>query len=89
MFRTVPVPVRFHPAYHHVTEGVDSYAVITLEALGIPTKSFSVYVNTRDGSADGEHHAIHSYGPTYFSIIAQSYVHVYYNFICLVSAVNE
>ena len=89
MFYIVPVPVRFHPAYHHVTEGVNSYAVITLEALVIPTRSFYVYVHTRDGSAVGEHHAIHSYGPTYFSVIAHSYVHVYYNFICLVSAVNE
>ena len=76
MFHIVPIPVRFHPAYYHVTEGVNSYAEITLEAIAIPTKSFYVYVHTRDGSADGEHHAKTVYGPTYFSIITQSYVHV-------------
>ena len=56
----VPVPVRFNQTTYHVAEGVDSYAVITLEALEIRTKSFYVWVNVRDGSAVGEHHAIHS-----------------------------
>ena len=54
------VSVRFNPGTYFVTEGVNSYADITLEALAIPTRSFYVWVNTRDGSAVGEHHAIHS-----------------------------
>ena len=60
MFHTVPVLVRFNQTTYYVTEGVDTYAVITLEALGNPVKSFFVHVNTRDGSAVGEHHAVHS-----------------------------
>ena len=75
MFHTVPVPVRFNPATYFVTEGVNSYAEITLEVTTIPTRSFSVYVNTRDGSADGEHHAIHSLWTNLFSIIAHSYMY--------------
>ena len=75
MFHIVPIPVRFHPATYFVTEGVNSYAEITLEVTKIPKKSFSVYVNTRDGSADGEHHAIHSLWTNLFSIIAHSYMY--------------
>ena len=60
MFYIVPIPVRFNQTTYHVTEGTDSYAVITLEALAIPTRSFSVYVNVRDNRAVGEHHAIRS-----------------------------
>ena len=60
MFHIVPILVRFNQTTYYVAEGVDSYAVITLEALAIPTRSFYVYVTTRDGSAVGEHHAIHS-----------------------------
>ena len=72
-FHTVPVPVRFNPAAYFVTEGVNPYAEITLEVTTIPTRSFSVYVNTRDGSAKGEHHAIRSlWCKFYFSIIAHN-----------------
>ena len=60
MFYIVPIPVLFNQTAYVVTEGVNSYAEITLEALTIPTRSFYVYVTTRDGSAVGEHHAIHS-----------------------------
>ena len=63
MFHTVPVPVRFNQTTYYVTEGVNSFAVITLEALTISAKSFNVYVTTRDGSAVGEHHAIRSPNP--------------------------
>ena len=59
MFYIVLVPVRFNQTTYYVTEGVDSYAVITLEALAIHNMSFSVIVTTRDGSAVGEIHAIH------------------------------
>ena len=60
VFHIERVPVRFNQTTYRVTEGTNSYAVITLEALTTRTKSFSVYVNVRDGSAVGEHHAIHS-----------------------------
>ena len=63
MFHTVPVPVRFNQTTYHVAEGVNSYAVITLEALAIRTKSFYVWVTTQDGSAVGEHRAICSPNP--------------------------
>ena len=63
MFHIVPIPVRFSYTTYHVTEGVNSYADITVEALAIRTKSFYVYVNTRDGSAVGEHHAIRRSNP--------------------------
>ena len=46
-----------------MAEGVDSYAVITLEAGEIRTKSFYVWVTTQDGSAAGEHRAIRSPNP--------------------------
>ena len=60
LFHIVPIEVRFNQTTYHVTEGVNSYAEITLEALAIPTRSFFVYVSTRDGSAVGEHYAVHS-----------------------------
>ena len=60
MFHIVPIPVRFNQTTYYVTEGKNSYAVITLEALATPTRSFYVYVNVRGSSAKGEHHAIHS-----------------------------
>ena len=75
MFHTVPVPVKFNPATYFVTEGVNSFAEITLEAITIPSKSFYVYVHTRDGSADGEHHAIQSLWANLFSIIAHNYMY--------------
>ena len=53
------VPVRFSQTTYYVTEGKNSYTVITLEALAIHNMSFSVIVTTRDGSAVGEIHAIH------------------------------
>ena len=59
MFHIVLVPVRFNQTTYYVTEGVNSSAVITLEALAIHNMSFSVIVTTRDGSAIGEIHAIH------------------------------
>ena len=49
---TVFIPVRFNPANYTVKEGVDSNAVITLEALGDhPDFDFTVTVVTQDGSA--------------------------------------
>ena len=47
------VPVRFGTATYYVTEG-ESTVVITLEALTVPIKAFTVNVVTRDGTAYGE-----------------------------------
>ena len=75
MFHIVPIRVVFSQPTYRVTEGEDSYAEITLEALErIPTRSFSVYVNTRDGSADGEHHAIHSLWYKSISVYVHNYM---------------
>ena len=48
------IPVRFNPSNYSVTEGVDSNAVITLEALVAHPFAFTVAVLTQDGSAFGE-----------------------------------
>ena len=74
MFHIVPIRVVFSQATYHVTEGEDSYAEITVEALEIPTRSFSVYVNTRDGSAKGEHHAIRSLWYKSISVYVHNYM---------------
>ena len=75
MVHIVPIRVVFSQATYRVTEGEDSYAEITVEALErIPTRSFSVYVNTRDGSADGEHHAIHSLWYKSISVYVHNYM---------------
>ena len=50
------IPVRFNPADYSVTEGVDSNAVITLEALVAHPFAFTVTVLTQNGSAIGESH---------------------------------
>ena len=60
LFHIVPIPVRFNQTTYYVTEGENSYDLITLEALATPTRSFYVYVTTRDESAVGEHYAVHS-----------------------------
>ena len=55
------VQVRFNPATYTITEGVNSYADITLVTHKPPTRSFYVWVNTRDGSALGKQaYAVHS-----------------------------
>ena len=56
---TMAPVVMFKQDTYLVTEGVSS-AVITLEKLQTHDFSFDVMVTTRDGSAVGEHHAIHS-----------------------------
>ena len=49
---TVMIPVRFNPANYSVKEGVDSNAVIFLEALADHTDfDFTVTVRTQDGTA--------------------------------------
>ena len=49
---TVIIPVRFNPANYSVKEGVDSNAVIFLEALADHTDfDFTVTVRTQDGTA--------------------------------------
>ena len=46
------IPVRFNPANYSVKEGVDSNAVIFLEALvDHPDLDFTVTVRTQDGTA--------------------------------------
>ena len=50
----VLVPVRFSPASYFVTEGVNTVAVITLEALANHTNSFTVVVATQNGTALSE-----------------------------------
>ena len=57
---TMAPVVMFKQDTYLVTEGVNSSAVITLETLQMHDFSFDVMVTTRDGSAVGEHHAIHS-----------------------------
>ena len=48
--------MRFNPAAYSVTEGVDSNAVITLEALeDHPDFAFTVTVITQDGTATREY----------------------------------
>ena len=61
---TAMIPVRFNPADYSVTEGVDSNAVITLEAFVAHPFDFTVTVLTQDGSAIGE-----SYYHTYSTYI--------------------
>ena len=52
---TAMIPVRFNPSDYSVTEGVDSNAVITLEALAAHLDfAFTVTVLTQNGSAIGE-----------------------------------
>ena len=48
------IPVRFNPSNYSVTEGMDSNAVITLEALAAHPFDFTVTVLTQNGSAIGE-----------------------------------
>ena len=59
------IPVRFNPSNYSVTEGVDSNAVITLEALVAHPFAFTVTVLTQDGSAVGESlvvtHTVHAF----------------------------
>ena len=50
----VLVPVRFNQASYFVTEGVNTVAVITLEALANHTNSFTVFVATWNGTALSE-----------------------------------
>ena len=49
------VPVRFNPDTYFVTEGLDTNANITLEALVDHTFDFTVTVVARDGSAAREY----------------------------------
>ena len=57
------IPVRFNPSNYSVMEGVDSNAVITLEALVAHPFDFSVTVLTQNGSALREscHHLYTSF----------------------------
>ena len=47
------IPVLFNPFNYFVTEGVDSNAVITLEALAAHPFAFNVTVLSQSGSAIG------------------------------------
>ena len=55
------IPIRFNPSDYSVMEGVDSNAVITLEALAAHLDfAFTVTVLTQDGSAIGESCTLYS-----------------------------
>ena len=71
------IPVLFNPFIYSVTEGVDSNAVITLEALAAHPFAFTVTVLTQDGSAIGESY-YHTYS-TYilWHFLAECIIYIY------------